>query len=203
MRVYEGEPLLLGGQLRPGVTLNPVNTQGTMGAGVAKIFKYFYPNMNKVYERVCGAGLMHQGVLVYRPYRSTSTIANVPTKNHWQQLSTEEIIGDSVQTLIEGSRALKLDYDKQPLNTVLLGGGLGGMNKDMARRLLFAIEKRGGISFNLYNGEMSTSSYAPVETFDGEWAVYDVLGNILQSSSNFLPKEPFNLTLPPFDDVTK
>ena len=188
MRVHEGEPLLVDGALRTGVTLNPVNTVGVMGAGVAKIFKYFYPNMNKIYERLCKGTHIHpNGIMVYRPHRSEHYIANIPTKFFWGDPSPPEIITDSLVTFIRGARILKLFEPNYPINTTLLGSGKGGIPKEDARKLLMSVEKEEGVEFKLYNGSMSSEGLQPIEQFDGDYIVYNRLGGIVTGSANFFP----------------
>ena len=155
MRIHEGKPLLQdGGLLRYGVSLNPVNTQGVMGAGVAKIFKYFYPRMFEVYKSACeDKQITDHQVMVYRPYRLHSAcIANLPTKGHWKEDSSVDFIVNSLETFIEGAREVDMGIDQLPIHTVLLGAGLGNLDRDTARRLLLDLERVAGVEFNLYNG---------------------------------------------------
>ncbi len=106
--------------------VNPVNTVGVMGAGLAKQFKDKYPSHYEKYRRAYSSGKLKTGKVLLD---SENRIITFPTKQHWRNPSTEGYIRS-------GAKSLKdlLDSDVLPKNAKVimpkLGSGLGGLNFD-------------------------------------------------------------------------
>lgn len=105
------------------VLVNPVNTVGVMGQGVAGMFKRFYPEMFDQYYVLCKQKRLDIGQLwLYRtPHK---WILNFPTKKHWRAASQIEYIEAGLQKFIAV-------YAEQGFTTVsfpMLGTGAGGLN---------------------------------------------------------------------------
>ena len=82
------------------VLVNTVNTVGVMGKGIAKDFKYIYPDMFKRYQRVCETGDLDIGNLWL--YKTTNKwILNFPTKRHWRQPSHPEYIAKGLDKFVK------------------------------------------------------------------------------------------------------
>jgi O-acetyl-ADP-ribose deacetylase (regulator of RNase III) len=112
--------------------VNPVNTRGTMGAGLARVFRSKYPEMYERYKATCDAGLLQIGDLylfkVPPPiwYDQPRWIINVPTKEDPKLLSKLEYVE-------EGIKALTSVYKNFGIVSVAvpaLGCGLGGLDFD-------------------------------------------------------------------------
>ena len=72
----------------PAQTLvNPVNTVGVMGKGLALEFRRRYPNMFDEYKKQCRDGWLHVGDLML--WRAKDHfVLNFPTKKHWKDPSS-------------------------------------------------------------------------------------------------------------------
>ncbi len=84
----------------PAQTLvNPVNTVGVMGKGIALIFKQLYPEMYEQYRQLCQAGKLDIGKLyVYRtPHK---IIVNFPTKKHWRGRSQLDYVQAGLEEFV-------------------------------------------------------------------------------------------------------
>lgn len=105
--------------------VNPVNTQGHMGAGLAAVFKAAFPEMDRQYRFLCAQGKFRIGSLyVYRPPQDYKYIINFPTKSHWRHPSKLDYIDRGLYKL------KSCIYDKQITSIAIpaLGCGLGGLN---------------------------------------------------------------------------
>lgn len=82
------------------VLVNTVNTVGVMGKGIAKQFKYIYPQMFEKYQALCERDLFNVGQLwLYKtPHK---WILNFPTKKHWRSPSKPEYIELGLQKFVK------------------------------------------------------------------------------------------------------
>ncbi len=107
--------------------VNPVNTQGIMGKGLALEFKKTFPYVFKKYEDVCVKGEMMIG-RVQTVTISVETppfyIINFPTKQEWYKPSSLGYIKRGLQSLIDEVQLLGLRSIAMPA----LGCGLGGLS---------------------------------------------------------------------------
>ena len=106
------------------VLINPVNTQGVMGKGLALEFKNRFPNNFKLYYKKCQEGFNIGEILVVNEL--DKIIINFPTKEHWRNLSKMSYIHKGLKTLV---KELKLPiYEGKLIHIPCLGCGLGGLD---------------------------------------------------------------------------
>lgn len=115
--------------------VNPINCVGVMGKGLALEFKHRYPDIYQFYVRACSANeLRVGGIAIYamkkKPNRS---VCLFPTKHHWKDKSTIEILDKSFQAFIEYAPQMKIISVAFPK----VGCGLGGLNFEHQVRPLF------------------------------------------------------------------
>jgi O-acetyl-ADP-ribose deacetylase (regulator of RNase III) len=108
--------------------VNPVNTRGVMGAGLAKTLKQLYPDMFDQYARACFTGELTIGtVLAYHVPKSISGVVRhilcLPTKREWWLPSRIEYIQAGLVALREKLTDLEIPSVAIPA----LGCGLGGL----------------------------------------------------------------------------
>lgn len=111
--------------------VNPVNCGGVAGAGLARQFRDRWPEQVAEYTAFCNAGRMRPGVLHDALLPDGRRILSVPTKRHWSDRSTVEIVGI-------GLAALKNYLDETGMVSVAvpaLGCGLGGLPKRQVAKL--------------------------------------------------------------------
>ncbi|MDX9799248.1 MAG: macro domain-containing protein [Bacteroidales bacterium] len=120
--------------------INPVNCKGTMGKGIAKEFKYRFPECFPPYKKACDEGLLKPGILLlvslnvqldFFNWKRPSIIL-FPTKYHWREKSKLEWIE-------QGLYYLKNNYLSWGIRSVgmpKLGCGLGGLEWDEVKRLI-------------------------------------------------------------------
>jgi len=107
--------------------VNPVNTQGAMGKGLALAFKKMSPENFKAYAEACQSGYIKTGKMFVTEQQSLigpRWIINFPTKQHWRDPSRLEWIE-------EGLADLKKILIEQQIPSVAvppLGCGLGGLD---------------------------------------------------------------------------
>lgn len=105
------------------VLVNTVNLQGAMGAGLAKQFARYYPEIVGPYKHACRTNRIGIGRLHVLNVRHV-LIINFPTKDDWRKPSRTEYITAGLDHLVEISQ-------QHPFHTLALpplGGGLGGLN---------------------------------------------------------------------------
>jgi len=120
--------------------VNPVNTVGVMGAGLAKQFKDFYPENYKEYKNECDSGLMRLGQVFVTEYneRDFRYIINFPTKGHWKNPSTLSMIEDGMDDLVQFFRDL-YDLAGDTIRSIAmpaLGCGLGGLEWPQVKKII-------------------------------------------------------------------
>jgi O-acetyl-ADP-ribose deacetylase (regulator of RNase III) len=103
--------------------VNPVNTVGVMGKGLALVFKQRYPAMFQEYRTRCQTGVMEIGQL--HTYQANDKISvNIPTKKHWRNPAKREFVEAGLQAFVESYEAHGISSVSFPQ----LGTGLGGLN---------------------------------------------------------------------------
>jgi len=103
--------------------VNPVNTVGVMGAGLAKEFAKKYPEMEEEYKSYCAAYDFKIGKLLIYHYSPHRWILNFPTKGHWYNKSQLVYIDEGLDTFV-------LTYKYHGIESIAfpkLGCGLGGL----------------------------------------------------------------------------
>lgn len=126
------------------IVVNPVNTVGVMGKGLAAEFKDRYPDMYKLYRQKCLSGTFIIGsvflwdveedllasISPYVGIHEPRVIVNLPTKAHWRNPSFWTQIEPGAREMV---RALKyVDYPRflgcrPKVGVPRLGSGLGGL----------------------------------------------------------------------------
>lgn len=103
--------------------VNPVNTVGVMGSGLALEFKKRYPKMFQSYKKVCDNGLFAVGKLMLCD-ESDYRILLFPTKEDWREPSRIEYIEKGLQHFVETYEARNITSIAFPK----LGCGKGGLD---------------------------------------------------------------------------
>ncbi len=110
--------------------VNPVNTVGVMGKGLALEFKRRYPAMFREYVRLCKG----RELVVGNPHlwigTTGSYIILFPTKKHWRQPSKELYIKGGLRVISQAIRTgtLSLYYPIDGIAFPAIGCGLGGLD---------------------------------------------------------------------------
>lgn len=108
--------------------VNPVNTVGVMGAGLAKQFRVRWPDMFQHYKRACRDGEIKPGKIWVYPTlnhsgRGARYIVCLPTKRHWRDNTPFEYIVWGLSSLAE----MVPDLGVSSLAVPAVGCGLGGL----------------------------------------------------------------------------
>ncbi|AXS83261.1 macro domain-containing protein [Marinobacter sp. Arc7-DN-1] len=112
--------------------VNPVNTQGAMGKGLALAFKNAFPENFRAYTQACQYGQVRTGKMFTTEQQTLLEprwIINFPTKQHWRDPSKLEWIDQGLADL----RAVLAE--KQILSVAIppLGCGLGGLDWELVK----------------------------------------------------------------------
>jgi O-acetyl-ADP-ribose deacetylase (regulator of RNase III) len=106
--------------------VNPVNTAGVMGKGLALQFRETYPDNYRAYRQACDDGKVQPGrmfVYTYTAHTPIRYIINFPTKRHWRHPSRMEDIESGLAALVTDVLLLSVRSVAVPP----LGCGLGGL----------------------------------------------------------------------------
>ncbi len=106
--------------------VNPVNTAGVMGKGLALQFREAFPENYAAYRAACARGEVAVGRMLVTENRSPATprwIINFPTKEHWRNPSQLEFITSGLTDLVQVLRERQIRSMAIPP----LGCGLGGL----------------------------------------------------------------------------
>lgn len=115
--------------------VNPVNTEGVMGKGLALQFKKAFPDAFASYERACKDGEVKTGRMhVVHRLAAPRFIINFPTKKHWRAPSRLEYIRDGLDDLVTQIEQLGIASIAIPP----LGCGNGGLNWSQVKPLIEA-----------------------------------------------------------------
>lgn len=106
----------------PAIALvNPVNTVGVMGKGLALEFRRRWPAMYPLYQQRCQMGFEIGTLQVY--YDVGRTIINFPTKKNWRGLSRITYIEAGLQRFVDSIDLHNIESVAFPH----IGCGLGGL----------------------------------------------------------------------------
>lgn len=103
--------------------VNPVNCVGTMGKGLALVFKNRFPQAFRAYGHACADGIIKPGI-VFTFVEGGKTIFHLPTKRHWRDKSR-------LDDVTAGLAALRVEIARTGVQSVAvpaLGCGLGGLS---------------------------------------------------------------------------
>ncbi|NJR12719.1 macro domain-containing protein [bacterium] len=104
------------------VLVNPVNTVGAMGTGLAYDFKRFYPHMFDAYRELCRQDRFETGQLFL--YKTAHKwILNFPTKKHWRAAAKLDYLEEGLQRFA----AVWAERGISSASFPLLGTGSGGL----------------------------------------------------------------------------
>jgi len=125
------------------ILVNPVNTVGVMGKGVALIFKRQYPEMFKAYQKHCVEGFKPGQAWVWCvPVSSSSEsktsvcwIINIATKQHWRDPSKPAWVK---RGLFELQKILKKLPENECIALPALGCGEGGLSFEQVKKWAYA-----------------------------------------------------------------
>ena len=122
--------------------VNPVNTVGVMGKGLALQFKKAYPYNFERYKEACSEnGIEYYGKLeIGKVYATGATpeenngkiIINFPTKKHWKDPSRYEYIDKGLDSL----RHFLDFYYPESVAIPPLGCGLGGLEWNKVKQMI-------------------------------------------------------------------
>lgn len=112
--------------------INPVNTYGVMGSGLALDFKNEYPGMYTRYKQACKQGEVKMHVWIST---SWEYIICFPTKTNW-------IYPSKIEYIIEGLKDLKEVVDKYSIKSIALPA-LGWLWTTVMERYKTFIRKNG------------------------------------------------------------
>jgi len=112
--------------------VNPVNTQGVMGKGLALAFKKMFPENFEAYAEACESGQIKTGKMFVTEQQALigpRWIINFPTKQHWRDPSRLEWIDQGLADL------RKVLAEKQIPSVAMppLGCGLGGLDWELVK----------------------------------------------------------------------
>ena len=127
--------------------VNPVNTRGVMGKGLALAFKTKYPAHFENYKRACQSGEMTtERVLAYQE-KGGPMIICLATKADWRDSSKMEYVSAGLDDLAKQIKALGIRSVAIPK----LGCGLGGLDWNKVRPLIVEkLSSLDGISVEIY-----------------------------------------------------
>jgi O-acetyl-ADP-ribose deacetylase (regulator of RNase III) len=104
--------------------VNPVNTVGVMGAGLALEFKERFPRMFQYYKRSCKLGRFGYGTLLICKLQ-TPWVLSFPTKQHWREKSQLGLVVAGLANFAESYIGKGITSASFPM----LGCGLGGLER--------------------------------------------------------------------------
>lgn len=107
--------------------VNPVNTEGVAGRGLAHDFAYFYPVANKSYITACKDGTLHIGTVlpVWASWNGKKRlIIYAPTKRSWRFPSLSVYVEQTLGAIAYGFPTWGINSMAVPA----LGCGLGGLS---------------------------------------------------------------------------
>lgn len=109
--------------------VNPVNTVGVMGKGLALEFKKRFPQNYLEYKYACTQARIKTGRVFVTKDLFRGYIINFPTKKHWKDSSNLEDISLGIEDMIRVVHKMKIKSVAVPA----LGCGLGGLEWEMVK----------------------------------------------------------------------
>lgn len=114
------------------ILVNPINLQGTMGAGLAKSFRDRFPINNAIYEQYCRFNKLKIGE-VLAISENGKIIVNFPTKDDWRNPSKYEYIETGMKDLCDILSKMLIN---KSVAFPKLGCGLGKLEWDKVRSII-------------------------------------------------------------------
>ena len=114
--------------------VNPVNTVGVMGKGLALAFKKKFPSNYLEYKQAYERDELKTGKMLVHFTRQliTPIIINFPTKNHWRDPSKLVYIETGLDDLV----TVINDHKIKSIAIPALGCGLGGLQWEPVRSVI-------------------------------------------------------------------
>ena len=116
--------------------VNPVNSVGVSGKGLAKEFKDRWPEIYSVYRTICLSGLLDLGQLfVAENHFGGPWVVHFPTKRHWRESSP-------LWAIESGLAELRKQIENRAWETVglpAIGCGYGGLAWSDVRTLIYNV----------------------------------------------------------------
>ncbi|GAA1864812.1 macro domain-containing protein [Actinomadura bangladeshensis] len=103
--------------------INPVNTAGVMGKGLALQFKRAFPTNFTAYAEACADGRLRPGKVLAVQIDAGRWVVNVPTKRHWRSPSRL----DDIETGLNDLARTLTELDFASVAVPPLGCGHGGL----------------------------------------------------------------------------
>lgn len=106
--------------------VNPVNTVGVMGKGLALAFRQHFDLNHRLYVAACQTGEVRVGKVFATETGQASGprwVVNFPTKQHWRQPSQLRWVTDGLMDL----RRFIAQHQVRSIAIPALGAGLGGL----------------------------------------------------------------------------
>ncbi|HAS80384.1 MAG TPA: hypothetical protein DCR90_05735 [Fusobacteriaceae bacterium] len=121
------------------VLVNPVNTEGVMGKGLAFQFKKKYPNNYEIYKTKCKNSEFYIGSdLVYTVENDNKYIINFPTKESWRKPSKLSYITIGLKKL----EKFIIENDIISIAIPPLGAGNGGLDWNIVEKEIIEFSER-------------------------------------------------------------
>ena len=99
MVVYEGPGDVF--KHDEGILLVPVNIDGIMGKGIAAYIRSRYPEVYRRYRVMCKEGRFSLNSLMLFDINPDLKLLLIPTKHHWYDVSTTELLEQNLRKLVE------------------------------------------------------------------------------------------------------
>ena len=132
--------------LSPSIAIvNPVNTVGVMGKGLALEFKNRFPKNFNYYQNQCLLGKFNIGNII-TVRENDKIIINFPTKKHWKDKSKYEYIEQGLEKLI-------LVVEKMNLKSIAfpkIGCGLGGLDWNIVKNMIINFQSKTNENIEIY-----------------------------------------------------
>lgn len=114
--------------------VNPVNTVGVMGGGLALEFKKKFPKVYEAYKQKCADGFDVNELFTCQSEINGCGVfvVNFPTKKHWRNPSQLNWIKDNLIEL----RDLCIEWEISSVAIPKLGCGLGGLDWNDVKPLI-------------------------------------------------------------------
>jgi O-acetyl-ADP-ribose deacetylase (regulator of RNase III) len=129
------------------------NSQGEMGAGVAKLVKERWPKVFTTYQYACVSGGLNLGDVVWgwRNADETKLIGNVITQRAFGKRGQRYVSYDALE---KGLRMLatrsKIDFNDAPVGIPLIGAGHGGGAWRIIEAIILQVAEDTGVKFKVY-----------------------------------------------------
>lgn len=124
-----------------------VNTQGLMGAGIAKQFRTMFPAMYEEYKDLCLAGrLQGGGVHVWKLPNVDSYIFNIASQEKPGPNASYDFLVQGVYAALEWAEV----YNVPMIAFPRIGSGIGGLKEDVVEAILETMAKRSPIDIELW-----------------------------------------------------